>query len=498
MGIFAPVGAWLARRIDARRLLAASLGLIAVFGLVRAVAPDGATILAATVPIAIAMGIAGALLPIIVKERASAKAIHATVVYAFGIPIGSALTPLLAIGVLAAGFGWRAALGLAALLLLGMTAGWLALTRPIRVAPPTGPGWRVVVRRWAAWEIAGAYAILSIMYYGVVAWLPLAYQERGWGLGPAGALLTWITLSGLGATLVTPWLSRSRWGARGAAVGASAAAFVGLVGICTVPELAVPWSVLLGFGIGVVFTITLAVPLAISRDPSEAGQVSSLMLLVGYLFAAASPVGLGAIRDGFGTFSASLWVLVAVTGRLTDLKPRQAPWGHVDSVPGLDPTRVRGPPIRGRHIAGRVAAHHLAARHVVAQVGTRRWLSSAALPASSSQDALSRSVSCAGQRRGSRSPVSTWRTIVAFAAPPTISITWPATDSSRGLSVTRATWGSMCVGAATAMTIGASGSSAGLPGKTESTCPSGPMPSRITSKTGRPSRCGSVVRSSVA
>lgn len=319
MGICAPVGAWLARGIDARRVLAASLGLIAVFGLVRAVAPDGLTILAATIPIAIAMGVAGALLPIIVKQRASERQIHATVVYAFGIQIGSALTPLLAIAMLGAGFGWRTALGLAAVLILGTTVAWVVLTKPTIVTPPSGPGWRAVVRRWPVWEIAAAYAILSILFYGVVAWLPLAFQERGWDVSPAGALLTWITLSGLGATLITPWLTRGRWGARGAAVGTATLSLLGMLGICVLPDLAVLWSVMLGFGIGVVFTIALAVPLAISRDPSEAGQVSSLMLLVGYLFAAAGPVGLGAIRDAIGSFTGGLWVLVAVTAMMPPL-----------------------------------------------------------------------------------------------------------------------------------------------------------------------------------
>ncbi len=61
--------------------------------------------------------------------------------------------------------------------------------------------------------------------------------------------------------------------------------------------------------------------------------------------------------------------------------------------------------------------------------------------------------------------------------------------TSAGLSVTRATCGSMWVGAGIASAQSAE-SNAAEPGKTERTCPSPPMPSRMRSRTGQPSASG--------
>jgi MFS transporter, CP family, cyanate transporter len=113
--------------------------------------------------------------------------------------------------------------------------------------------------------------------------------------------------------------------------------------LATEPAAANLAAAAFGFGVGVVFTVILALPLAIAADPREAGQISALMLFVGYLFAAASPVGLGAIRDIVGTFSVSLWVLVLGACALPTLLWVNTPRpGSADRVPGQSgPSQAR-------------------------------------------------------------------------------------------------------------------------------------------------------------
>ena len=69
------------------------------------------------------------------------------------------------------------------------------------------------------------------------------------------------------------------------------------------------------------------------------------------------------------------------------------------------------------------------------------------------------------------------------------STTRPASGTSRGWIVTRATWGSMWVGAGTPTTVSVA-SQAGESRNTDSTCPSGPTPSTMTSSIGSPSGDG--------
>lgn len=59
MGIFAPLGPLLARRLGARRALAACAGLVIAFGLLRLAVPVPILLLALTFGVGVGMGLAG-------------------------------------------------------------------------------------------------------------------------------------------------------------------------------------------------------------------------------------------------------------------------------------------------------------------------------------------------------------------------------------------------------------------------------------------------------
>ena len=69
MGLFAPPAPFLSGRIGSRRAIAVALALIGVFGVLRAIAPGAVAVIVLTFPIGVGMGLAGALLPVAVKER---------------------------------------------------------------------------------------------------------------------------------------------------------------------------------------------------------------------------------------------------------------------------------------------------------------------------------------------------------------------------------------------------------------------------------------------
>ena len=328
MGLFAPPAAYLAGRLGTRWAIAACLAGIAGFGLLRAVAPGAPLVLALTFPIGMGMGLAGALIPVAVKERFAHRPAFASGVYTTGITGGAALSSGLAVPIAGALGGWRASLAVFSGVTVLLFIAWLALTPPARERPPISPP-RLPWGRRVVWVLVAVFALQSIVYYGLVSWMPDSFQERGWSAEAAGTLVGVMSIAGLPSGLMVPFLA-DRLGSRRQWLGLTAGMlFVATIGIATLPDAGWAWAILAGAGIGATFPLTLTLPLDVARDPADTGAVVGLMLGAGYTIAAAGPFLLGAARDLTGSFSASLWVLVVVAG------------GLLLSILPLSPARLR-------------------------------------------------------------------------------------------------------------------------------------------------------------
>jgi CP family cyanate transporter-like MFS transporter len=330
MGLFAPPAAFLSGRLGTRAAIGACLAGIAAFGLLRAAAPGAPLVLALTLPIGVGMGLAGALMPVAVKERFAHRPAFASGIYTTGIQVGSALSSALAVPIAAAWGGWRAALVVFSACTVFIFAGWMLLTLPERehrrTAPPRLPWGRRLV-----WGLVLVFALQSIVYYGLVAWMPDSFQERGWSDQSAGALLAVMSIAAVPGGLVVPYFADRRGSRRQWMELTAGTIFVGAIGVAALPEAGFVWAVFAGFGIGSTFPLTLTLPLDATRAPSEAGAVVGLMLGAGYTIAAAGPIALGAVRDLTGSFATSLWVLVALAVAL------------LAAIAPLSPERLRPP-----------------------------------------------------------------------------------------------------------------------------------------------------------
>jgi CP family cyanate transporter-like MFS transporter len=330
MGVFAPPAAYVAARLGTRAAIGGCLAAIAVFGLLRAAAPGAPLVLALTLPIGVGMGLAGALMPVAVKERFAHRPAFASGVYTTGINMGSALSSALAVPIAAAWGGWRAALAVFSACTILCFAAWLFFTPRVRErvqpAPPRLPWGSGMV-----WALAAVFALQSIVYYGLVSWMPDSFQERGWSAETAGVLLGVMSVAALPSGLLVPYLA-DRGGSRRQWLGLSAGTLlVATIGIAAVPGGGWAWATLAGLGIGATFPLTLTLPLDVAHEPADAGAVVGLMLGAGYSITALGPLALGAARDLTGSFSTSLWVLVAVAA------------AFVVSVLPLSPQRLRPP-----------------------------------------------------------------------------------------------------------------------------------------------------------
>jgi len=336
MGLFALPAARLAARWGTRRAVAACLAVIAAAGSARAAAPGAASLVALTIPVGIGMGLCGALLPLAVKERFSARPALATGIYATGIQIG-AVGSALAVVALAAAGSWRLALGVLGLSAALVTAGWLLLDRGRTAEPPRAPALaevRAVARTPLVWGLIGTFALMTVVYYGLIAWLSDAYVEKGWAEGSAAGLVAVVSFAQIPGTLAVAWLgARDR---RPIVRGAALIGAVAVAGLAAVPDGAWLWAFLAGLGVGTLFALLLTLPLDLSSHPTQAGAIAAVMLTGGYTSAAVTPVVLGALRDATGSFSAALYALAGAAAVLlvaAVLLPRGRPAAIIDSVP---------------------------------------------------------------------------------------------------------------------------------------------------------------------
>lgn len=315
MGLFAPPAAWLLGRVGTRLAIAACLGLIAVFGLGRALVPGAALLIALTFPVGIGMGLAGALMPVAVKERFPDRAGFATGGYVTGINGGAAISAVVAVPLAHAAGGWRASLLAFSAVTAGLLVVWLVLTRhatapPVAASRPPLPP----LRSRIGWWLVLLFGSMSVMFYGLNSWLPAAYVEEGWSESAAGALLGVLNVLTVVPAVLVSWLSDRLGSRRPYLVGASTAVVLALVGLTTLPAGGYAWAVVAGLGIGVMFPLVLTLPLDVEERPERVGALSGMMLGAGYSLSAVAPLVLGAVRDATGSFDAVLWLLVAFAG----------------------------------------------------------------------------------------------------------------------------------------------------------------------------------------
>ncbi len=317
MGLFAPPAPFLSARVGSRLALAAALGLIGAFGLARALVPGAAGLILLTFPVGMGMGLAGAMLPVAVKERFADRPVFATGVYTTGISLGSAISTAIAVPVAHAAGGWRAPLLAFSAFAAGLTAVWLALTR--RELPHMRTGVRPVRLPWRsglAWQLVAAFFLMSFVFYGLNSWLPDAYVERGWSEGEAGALLAVLNGVTIPCGLVVAWLA-DRFGSRRLWLGSAAGVqLAGMLGVVLAPGGGFAWAALMGAAIGPLFPLTMTLPLDVSDRPAEVGAVAGMMLGLGYSLSAVGPFALGAVRDATGGFATTLWLIAAAAAAL--------------------------------------------------------------------------------------------------------------------------------------------------------------------------------------
>jgi CP family cyanate transporter-like MFS transporter len=310
LGIMAFIGPAAARAIGARAAIGASLVLVLVFSIWRAAAADAAGVLAATFPIGVGIGLAGALIPGALGQLNRALYGSAMGVYALGLQIGAGGSVAIAVPLSLWLGGWRPALVVFAAPLLLALLVWLLAWRVTGGQERLGT--ETVLPRFSV-VLVLVFALQSIAYHSTATWLPVHLIEAGWSESGAGAVLGLLNgLAVVGTIGVALWCRtlRSRVGA---IVAGGALLTLSCVLIAVNPVGAILWAGVAGLAYGVLFPIAITLPLDYARDAREGLRLTAGTLGVGYLLSSGASTLTGGLRDVTGSF-VPVFLLLALTG----------------------------------------------------------------------------------------------------------------------------------------------------------------------------------------
>ena len=316
MAVFAPVGPLLARRLGARRAMLSGLLLLGVAGVARALAPTAAAFVVATAAIGVSTGVASALPSVLAKVHVPDRPGTVGGAATAGVIAGAVISAATIVPLASVVGGWRSALAVFAV--LGLAASILSYTMLAPDRPETvvlrhaSPQWRSP----RAWLLAVVFGLQAVLYWGGGAWLAGSYIERGVPEASAAGLVALLNAGCFVASLAVAALS-DRLGRRPLQIRVSAVlTLLATVGFVLVPDAAAAWTLVLGAGLGAIFPLLMIYTVDVSPSPTSAGSLSGFMLLFGYLIAAIGPIGLGAVRDVTGGFTATFPILTAVAASL--------------------------------------------------------------------------------------------------------------------------------------------------------------------------------------
>jgi CP family cyanate transporter-like MFS transporter len=260
----------------------------------------------------LAVGIAQAVLPVLIRVRHPEMTGLLTGAYSMSLTLGAALAAGLAVPLEVALGSWQASLAAWALPALAAGVIWLrsAMGPGTTVSDPPAPGlWRTRL----AWNVSLFMGVQSMAFYAGLSWLPTVLEDAGFSKGTAGRLQAVGVLMQLAPAFAVPMLAaRSRDQTR-LLLAVVGLALVGVLRMIVAPGSALAWVVLLGIGQGGALGLALILPMLRSGDAGSVAALTAMSMCVGFVVAAAGPWLLGAVHDTSGGWTLALVALAAIT-----------------------------------------------------------------------------------------------------------------------------------------------------------------------------------------
>jgi MFS transporter, CP family, cyanate transporter len=321
-GVLSPIAPRLARRFGTERVLLVSM-LVLAAGIVLRSAGAAVALFLGTAILGAGIAFGNVLLPGLVKREFPERVGLMTSTYSTALAISAAIAAGVSFPIAdQVGIGWRASLGLWALLALVTAVAWLPQIwrsgHPANAYSETSHSVGDLGRSALAWQVTLFMGLQSLAYYVTLTWLPEILREvAGMSVSRAGWMLALAQVVGIASIFLAPVLAGRRPSQRRIVVAAVALAGTGTLGLLVAAGTATTlWVVLLGLGQGACFSLALTFFALRAPDPEHAAALSGMAQSVGYLLAAAGPFLFGVLRDATHAWTVPLALLFAIAGCL--------------------------------------------------------------------------------------------------------------------------------------------------------------------------------------
>lgn len=321
--LISPLAAGIARRIGMERSLFVAMLLICA-GIAMRSLPSVSLLFIGTAVIGCGIALGNVLLPGLIKRDFSQHVARLTGAYSLTMGAAAALGSALVVPLALSGFGWRGALLLLMVFPLLAFLVWLPQwrnTTHANVTTSRALHTRGIWRSPLAWQVTLFLGINSLIYYVIIGWLPAILISHGYSEAQAGSLHGLLQLATASPGLLIPLVLHRFRDQRSIAALVSLMCAMGAAGFWFMPDQAVLWTLLFGFGSGATMILGLTFIGLRASSSHQAAALSGMAQSVGYLLAACGPPLMGRIHDGQGSWQipllavAALAVVMAVFGR---------------------------------------------------------------------------------------------------------------------------------------------------------------------------------------
>jgi len=300
--LISPLAAGLARRIGMERSLMIALLLI-IAGIALRSLPSAALLFCGTAVIGCGIALGNVLLPGLIKRDFPGQVAKLTGAYSLTMGAAAALGSALVVPVALSGAGWHGALLMLMVFPLLALLLWLPQWRQRPAGSLSGSRAlqsRGIWRSTLAWQVTLFLGINSLIYYVIIGWLPAILQSHGYSETEAGSLHGLLQLATAAPGIVVPLILLRLKDQRGVAGLSAMMCAVSSAGLWFMPDLAVMWTLIFGFGSGATMILGLTFIGLRASSAHQAAALSGMAQSVGYLLAACGPPLMGKIHDANG------------------------------------------------------------------------------------------------------------------------------------------------------------------------------------------------------
>lgn len=315
MGIFSPVAAKLANRFSLEYVIGWFLAVIGIGTIIRLFTHTSIFLLITAFLAGIGIAAASPLLSGFIKKYFPNSSAFMISIYTAALAVGAGMASGGVAPIQHLVDSWQIALAAWSLLALIAIIIWILVVLPQkkkdRAIQTFGGAAKLPWNQWNAWLLTFSFGGMSFIFYSLTAWLPPIVENMGYSKIYAANLLVIFMLLQVPANLAIPYLlkkipSRLFW--------LVTAAIFELIGFAMISLSFLPWlaACFIGLGAGGLFAMNLLLPIDVTTTHQEAASWSAMVQAVGYIIGSFGPIILGTVNDMTGSFSYSIFVLIAV------------------------------------------------------------------------------------------------------------------------------------------------------------------------------------------